>query len=81
MSYLNKWVKIKWWDHCSYHLHQWRRLEEYHELTPMLMTSIGYVVKETKKYITVVSHMSDAESGCGDMTIIKAAIKSIKEIH
>jgi len=60
---------------------RWRDYDLIKQLKPMIMTSVGYVIKQTKSYIIIVATKSEYETATGEMLIVKGNIKSIKEIH
>ena len=75
-----KLVYIEWFDHCSLTGGVWHEKSDVENMAPMLVKSVGWVVKETDKYVIIVSSMfSDVHVG-GDVLIIKSCIKSKKVI-
>jgi len=76
-----KLVKITWWDHSSYSTQCWRSRAEVEELKPLKVHTVGYVVKETKRYITLVNTwVADDEELRGELCIIKSCIKRIRRV-
>lgn len=78
---------IEWVDHCtSEETSAWKNLERLREeLTPCTVRSAGWVLKETKDYLVLVSHIGindervwDQESQ-GEICILKGCI--IKRIR
>ena len=70
---------IEWWDHCSFMEYKWRSLDEISDLAPTLVKSVGWILKETKEYITIVSTLDEGESiACAEMCILKGQIKKKK---
>lgn len=80
-----KLVQVDWLDHCSHTITQWREVPEIKELKPVLCHTVGYVLHETDEFITVGQTLSISEdledTTTGDMLILKACIKHIKEIN
>jgi hypothetical protein len=76
-----KLVKVGWYDHCSFTENHWRTIEEYDDLSPFYIETVGWVIKETKKYIIVVSTLSESGKVLGDMCILKNTTKFIKELE
>lgn len=80
-GYKNKLVCIEWLDHCNYSTSIWRATDEYKELKPLTVQTVGWVVKETKKHIIVVSTLyPEGDKAFGDMCIIKSSINFIKPL-
>ena len=50
---------IEWIDSCSIGNSQWNGFEDAEELTPEYCTSVGWVLKETDLYITIVPHSTE----------------------
>tara|TARA_Y100000310_G_scaffold319188_1_gene374161 strand:- start:7643 stop:7876 length:234 start_codon:yes stop_codon:yes gene_type:complete len=71
---------IKWWDHSSYEYSMWRHREKVKELTPLVVTSVGFIVKEKKKYLVIVPCISDGNMMQDGHCIIKGCIKSRKKL-
>lgn len=72
---------IEWVDHSNFARSIWRPLEDIRDLTPFEVISVGFTIKETSKYIIIVSHLSDEDnSATGEMCILKATIKSRHKI-
>ena len=67
-------VYIEWLDAVSNADGGWQRMKDVEKLTPDLVKSVGWIVKETRDYLTVISHNGDNEVG-GDFCIPKACIK------
>lgn len=75
---------VEWWDHCSHTTSNWRDLEDTTRLEPILIKSAGWVVKETKKYMLMVSTIAAPIDGvtqtmCNDILILKGNIKFRKK--
>ena len=69
-----KLLYIEWLDAVSNEGGGWNKLRDTENLTPDLVRSVGRVVKETKDYVTIISHNGDDDVG-GDFCIPKACIK------
>jgi hypothetical protein len=67
--------KIEWLDHLTYESNAaWHSLEDIEALEPVTCYTVGWVMKETRKYITVVSTLSTDGGAKGEFTIIKGAV-------
>lgn len=73
-------VYIKWIDSCSLSKSGWNPEEDIKQLYPETVHSIGYIFKETKKYITLVAHLGEYHS-MGEICIPKSAIRKRKKIN
>lgn len=72
------WVKVVWKDHFSQELKSgWG---EDLDITPVLVTSVGVVVKENKEVVTLAQNLSDGGHRGNTMNILKALIKSRKTL-
>lgn len=69
---------IVWLDHCSFTTNDWHSTPE--ELIPLEVITIGWVVKETKKYVIVASTFTEHNQTLGEMCIIKGCIISRKKL-
>ena len=68
-------VYVKWLDHHSFHLNQWRELEEFDEITLFEVETIGWLVRETKSHLVVAGHCCFSEEKCnGEMMILKKVV-------
>jgi hypothetical protein len=72
-------VFIEWIDSCTSDT-DWKDIRNAKGITHCY--SVGFKVKETKKYIVLFPNLNNNTNplGCCDITIPKGAIKSIKEI-
>lgn len=73
---------VEWLDHCS-HGRGWKEVKDLQEndWSPILVVSVGWVIKETKKYIVIIPHHDTTGGNCqGSMTIIKSCIKKRKRL-
>ena len=77
-----KLVLVEWYDHCSFTTATWRSKEEYDSLNPPLCKTVGWVLKEDKQMMILVSTWQESEEFddqfVGDMAILKGVIKSVK---
>lgn len=71
-------VKIKWLDSASDD-GKWYDKEEYNSIKPVVCKSVGFVLKETDKYITI-AHSVSPDQIAFTMAIPKFAIIKIKEL-
>lgn len=72
---------IEWLDHSSYSENHWKNGEEAEQLTPLKVTTVGWVIKETKKYVTLINTIIPKTKKYKDeMCIVKGAIKKRTEI-
>lgn len=72
-------VYVEWEDHCSAH-ERWEKVEEaYHHICTV--KTVGFVVRDSDKYITVALMMQPGnEVMAKTITIIKSCIIKIKKI-
>lgn len=73
-------VLISWEDSFGVSS-SWEEIPEDLDPKPLVCNSVGWIVAENDRCITVVPHMHEADpdlgavrSGCGDMTIPKSCI-------
>lgn len=70
---------IEWEDHCAFSYRDWRSVERISQMTPTVITSAGWLVKETRDHLILVAHFdrtaADGGSGAGDQLILKKVIK------
>lgn len=78
---------VEWIDSYSPTLNKWEHFDDVEDPSELICISVGWIIKENDKYITIVSHISDITNKeghgevCGNMTIPKKAIKSKKLIN
>lgn len=78
-------VMVEWTDSSSYDVSRWRSIDEMiHKALDMV--SIGFLLHEDDKSITVAAHLvpdSEHEQACGEIMIPRIAIKSLYfiEVH
>lgn len=75
-----KLVFIEWEDHCGYAASGWSEAENL-ENKPCIIHSVGYVVKEDDKYITITGCYDTGSQGMKNVSvIIKSCITKRKNI-
>lgn len=73
-------VEIWWEDHCVFTEAGWRPVDS--ELTPMIIKSVGYVIRNAKKYFEIAdSLVVDEATSSNHRVILKSCIKHIKVLH
>lgn len=77
----SKFEIIEWLDHCSYSDSKWHTEEEIKELEPINFLTLGFVVKETKDAIRIVSTGGRNGQMSGDFLILKKAIVRRKKLQ
>jgi hypothetical protein len=66
---------IKWLDHTAWETAIWNDINKLEELEPVLVYSIGWVIKETPEYIIIVSTIQpDNDIVHSEFLILKGAI-------
>jgi len=79
-----KLVYIEWLDHCSFTDNDWKDIDEFDDVKPQLIKTVGWILKEDDKMIIVVSTKHEKEFDgfddkyTGDMCIIKGCIQKMK---
>lgn len=78
-----KLVLVEWLDSfgCS---SNWEDIDDDMKPIPLTCFSAGYVIYEDNRCITVCPHLAvfeDKRQGCGDMTIPRASIVSIRSLQ
>ena len=69
---------VKWIDAASHHA-GWEKLDTIAQQTPPIVYTVGWLLKRTKRHITVVASIVGDE-GSGDVTIPTGMILSEKEL-
>ena len=69
-----KFKRITWIDSASITGGGWHDADYADQIEPLEVKTAGYVVKETKKYITIASHVTEHQFS-GEICIPKSAIK------
>jgi len=73
-------VYLEWLDSVTLDSGGWSDIKkEIMPLTPDLVKSVGWVLKETDDYVILVSHLENAEAS-GEFCIPKACIKKRRVI-
>ena len=76
-----KLLKIKWIDHTTFTNAAWRdRKFVEKELTPVHITTVGWLLKETEDYYLLASTKSDDSSMKHEFLILKGTVKKVKEL-
>ena len=72
---------IEWLDHCSLDGGHWQTVESAETLTPVIVQSIGWLLKETKETIVLVPHLSQGQGQVfGEVCILKRVIIKRKSL-
>lgn len=68
---------IDWWDHCSRPENDWAPVADFNNALQAART-VGWIIKEDSSALTIASsgplRRDDAQTFCGEMVILKAAI-------
>lgn len=74
-------VRIRWEDAASYDEGGWISWKKVQKSAPAMIQSVGFVAKETERYIVIVASVceEDGSSG-GDVTIPKTYIVDLEEL-
>lgn len=72
---------IEWLDHCTYSESRWRDPKEIEDLEPIKVLTLGWVIKETKDKLAVVSTVNTSGSVANEFLILKKAIVRRKKIR
>ena len=66
---------IKWLDHTAWETAIWNDIDELEELEPVIVHSVGWVIKETPEYIIIVSTIQpENDIVHSEFLILKGAI-------
>ena len=68
-----KLVYVQWMDSCGLNNGVWKSRDDAEEMEPLVIDSVGYVLKETEEHITIASHVCEHQVS-GEMSIPKSAI-------
>ncbi len=71
-------VKVDWWDSAS--LDGWVSVEYAETFAPSKCETIGWIIKKTREYVTLVASKSDTVNYCQLFSIPRKCIISIKEL-
>ena len=82
MEYKSKKIfLIEWMDSCmSDDSISWKSIDSLESPPDMLCYSVGWIVKESERFLTIAPHVSEIENGevtgqiCGEMNIPKKSI-------
>lgn len=74
-----KLVVVEWVDSCSLR-NGWKGLAEAKTLKPSRIRSVGWIVSQDDKQITVASHWDEMDNICGEMCIPKGCIIKVTEL-
>lgn len=75
-----KLVYIRWLDHVGWTQNNWHDIDDTKLLTPSVIDTVGWIVKETKKHIIVASIITDNGNTNGEICIIKGCIVKRKNL-
>jgi hypothetical protein len=75
-------VLIEWLDHSSLDGNQWQTMENAETLAPVIVRSIGWLLREDKETLVLVPHTSD-ENGMvfGEVCILKRVVIKRKKLR
>ena len=76
-----KLVKITWFDHCKYSDTRWRSKEEMSSLTPLTVTTVGWIIKETDDHYVLVGTKANNDYYENEFLILKGTIKKVKVLN
>jgi len=69
------------WDDIQSHDGAWVDMEEIPEYTPVTVETVGWVITDDEKYITLVSTLSDDQTFAGSVcSIPKGCIQSVRNL-
>lgn len=71
---------IEWLDHCTFADNSWRSEQSVKELEPVSVLTLGFVVHETKEWVTVVSTVGNNGAMSGEFLILKKVITQRKKL-
>lgn len=74
-----KFVKVDWDDACGSASNRWRDIEQL-MLPPSRIVSVGWLIFEDKKFITITSSIDDSGHCCNDQTIPRGCIVKITRV-
>ncbi len=67
-------AKIEWLDSKAAS-HEWEYYADLEELKPVICSTFGFIIKETKDYVTI-AHTTSENQVLGRITIPRGCIKS-----
>tara|TARA_R100001015_G_scaffold2725_1_gene873 strand:- start:51 stop:308 length:258 start_codon:yes stop_codon:yes gene_type:complete len=69
------------WDDIQSHDGAWVDMEEIPEYTPVTVETVGWIITDDEKYITLVSTLSDDQTFTGSVcSIPKGCIQSVRNL-
>lgn len=71
-------VEVEWEDACSED--RWGTKEDYMKRTTLLCRSSGYLLKVTKREVTVVQNLASSGSMADSMTIPRTWVTKIRKL-
>jgi hypothetical protein len=74
-------VFVVWVDSVSFSDHAWRQKEDFEEMEPSLINSVGFIAKQTKSHVTLVSSIGSNSNARGEICIPMCAVKQIKTLR
>jgi hypothetical protein len=73
-------VLVDWIDSTSFSTHRWRDLGESKQLTPSTIQSVGFLVAESKSFITLTGALDEEEHASGCITIPRGCITRMRRL-
>lgn len=74
-------VEVSWRDHSSFSDGGWSTLDAAQALEPILVRSVGFLVKDDETFVVLVAHLTTGNCTAGEMCILKSDIVSKKELR
>ena len=72
----NKLVKVTWWDHAS--KDEWMSREEaIKDVDPVLVSSVGYLLREGDRWVTIAGSLASDEDVSQVLAIHKGSVDCI----
>ena len=75
---------ITWLDHCTDSERGWQSLENILKLEPVVIDTVGWVVKETDDYLVMVASLQNVGENAdvqGEMLVLKSCIKRREKLN
>ena len=80
---------ITWLDHCTDSERGWQSLENILKLEPVVIDTVGWVVKETDDYLVMAASLQDVgenanasdQDAQGEMLVLKSCIKRREKLN
>ena len=77
----NRPVQVTWLDHSSFEENTWHEVSQtVSDLTPLEVTTVGWIIHETKDYIVLAGTFTENNHTNGEMCIIKKCILTRKKL-